>query len=73
MITLKFIGVNMKRYSVLKKIARKLVTTHNMELWEAAEVILKTIEKDMKPKPYRYEDGDLGSCFKEGWEPDEEK
>ncbi len=63
----------MKRYSVVKKIARKLVTTKEMTLWEAAEDILKMIEKDMKPKPYRYEDGDLGSCFKEGWTPDEEK
>lgn len=40
---------------------------------EDTDKLLKCIEKHMKPKSYRYEDGDIGSCFKEGWEPENEK
>lgn len=36
--------------------------------------ILDFIEKrGMLPPSYRYEDGDLGSCFKNEWESEDEK
>lgn len=61
----------MKRSDAFTEVMKVLCeVTYPEVAKKRAEKIVKYFEQNMIPKPYLHVDGDLGTEFREGWEPE---